>query len=340
MLTYTFVVPVYNTAQYLEECVQSILQQTYSSFKVLLIDDGSTDNSWDICKRLANSDNRIEIRQVENGGPARIRNIGIKECETDYIWFVDSDDRLSTDDILSKINEKLEEYHSDMMFFLSREYNEDFSISEKEQRPYIFDGKVELTGEELLVKLQTQENIVSVGTSPVNKIIKVSILKDNQSFFVEHFRWHAEDEFLSKTIYYSKSFYFFNEEVYQVRIRPNSITTTINMKILEKKILTKFELVDICCRFFEENSKTVQLKSTMFTYYSYYYLFGLRDYFKLDNKSQKENVKKAAISKPFIFIAMKKSCSRNIRILAMIYRVFGWKVLLKFVEWRYCKGEK
>ena len=117
MLTYTFVVPVYNTAQYLEECVQSILQQTYSSFKVLLIDDGSTDNSWDICKRLANSDNRIEIRHVNNGGPSKIRNIGIKECKTDYIWFVDSDDRLKSDDILSKINDKLTKHYSDILFY-------------------------------------------------------------------------------------------------------------------------------------------------------------------------------------------------------------------------------
>lgn len=337
MAKYTFVIPVYNTEKYLEECIQSILKQTYSDFKVLLIDDGSTDGSWEICKKLAEQDKRVEVGQVENGGPARIRNIGIRNCQTEYVWFVDSDDRLAPEDILARIDEKLKAYQSDMMFFLSGEYNEDFSICKKRQSPYALDGDMDISGEELLVKLQTQENIVAVGTSPVNKIIKTKILQENNSYFVEHFRWHAEDEFLSKTIFYSHRFYFFNTEVYQVRVRPNSITTTVNTKILERKILTKFELVDICCRFFEDKSKTQQLKSTMFTYYSYYYLFGLQDYFRLCEKEQKRKVKKAALSQPFIFTAMKRSRSKNIRLLSKIFRFCGWNIALKFIKWRYSK---
>ena len=86
------IVPVYNTEKYIEKCVMSILNQTYKNLEIILIDDGSTDNSPQICDSLAKKDNRITVIHQPNGGVSSARNIGLDNTHGDYITFVDSDD--------------------------------------------------------------------------------------------------------------------------------------------------------------------------------------------------------------------------------------------------------
>lgn len=86
------IVPVYNTDQYLRKCIESICNQTYTNLEIILIDDGSQDNSPAICDEFAQKDNRIKVIHKENGGVAAARNAGLDNATGDYIGFVDSDD--------------------------------------------------------------------------------------------------------------------------------------------------------------------------------------------------------------------------------------------------------
>ncbi|MBR1930214.1 MAG: glycosyltransferase family 2 protein [Lachnospiraceae bacterium] len=88
----TIIVPVYNTVEYLERCVHSITAQTYKNLEILLIDDGSTDGSGELCDKLAKEDERIRVFHKENGGVSSARNVGLKEAKGEYYGFVDSDD--------------------------------------------------------------------------------------------------------------------------------------------------------------------------------------------------------------------------------------------------------
>ncbi len=88
----SIVLPVYNISQYLEECVNSLTSQKYSNLEIILVDDGSTDGSGEICDMLAQADNRIFVIHQKNGGAANARNHGIDCATGDYICFVDSDD--------------------------------------------------------------------------------------------------------------------------------------------------------------------------------------------------------------------------------------------------------
>lgn len=88
------IVPVYNVEQYLPRCIDSILDQTFTDFEVLLIDDGSTDSSGDICDEYAKKDNRIKVFHKENGGVSSARNCGINFSRGELISFIDSDDWL------------------------------------------------------------------------------------------------------------------------------------------------------------------------------------------------------------------------------------------------------
>ena len=94
-LLISVVVPVYNVEKYLGRCVDSIINQTYANLEIILVDDGSTDNSGKICDDYLNKDNRIHVIHKVNGGLSDARNTGIDESKGEYILFVDSDDYIS-----------------------------------------------------------------------------------------------------------------------------------------------------------------------------------------------------------------------------------------------------
>ena len=90
----SLIVAVYNVGEYLPRCIESILQQTYSNLEILLVNDGSTDNSKQICNKYARIDSRIEVINKENGGLTSARKVGFGKARGDYIAFLDGDDYL------------------------------------------------------------------------------------------------------------------------------------------------------------------------------------------------------------------------------------------------------
>jgi len=91
----SIIVPVYNVEKYVEKCIDSILNQTFKEFELILVDDGSTDSSGCICDKYKDKDNRIIVIHKENGGLSSARNTGIKIAKGDFIGFVDSDDYIA-----------------------------------------------------------------------------------------------------------------------------------------------------------------------------------------------------------------------------------------------------
>ena len=89
------IVPVYNTEKYIRECLDSILAQTYTNLECLIIQDGSTDNSVEICREYARADARVRLYEQENRGLSTARNRGLDNMRGDYLTFVDADDCLS-----------------------------------------------------------------------------------------------------------------------------------------------------------------------------------------------------------------------------------------------------
>ena len=93
----SIIVPVYKTERYLSRCLRSILAQDYQELDIILVDDGSPDNSGVLCDELAQTDARIQVIHKKNGGLSSARNAGIKAAKGDYICFIDSDDYVAKD---------------------------------------------------------------------------------------------------------------------------------------------------------------------------------------------------------------------------------------------------
>lgn len=90
----SIIVPVYNSANHLKRCIESVIAQTYTDWELILVDDGSTDGSANICDNYANSDSRILAWHLANGGVGRARNFGLRQAHGDWITFCDSDDEM------------------------------------------------------------------------------------------------------------------------------------------------------------------------------------------------------------------------------------------------------
>ena len=173
------IVPVYNTEKYLSRCIDSILAQTYTDFELILVNDGSTDNSGKICDEYAQKDKRIVVIHKENGGVSSARNKGIEKAKGEWIAFVDSDDYIS-ETYLSDFPKNDE---NDMEICGIVSFNGQSFISNQQGVKYS-DKNLSLFYEDLFS--------YRANTSPWAKIIKKEILKKNHICFDTNMRL-AED---------------------------------------------------------------------------------------------------------------------------------------------------
>lgn len=100
----SIIIPVYNVEKYLDKCLTTVVFQNYDNLQIILVDDGSTDNSLSICKRWSSKDERIEVYSKKNGGLSDTRNYGLRYAKGEYISFVDSDDWISLNMISKMVN--------------------------------------------------------------------------------------------------------------------------------------------------------------------------------------------------------------------------------------------
>lgn len=122
----SIIVPLYNSEKYLSKCIDSIISQTYKNLEIILINDGSTDNSLNILNKYIKKDKRINLINKENGGASTARNIGLKESKGKYISFIDADDYVEKD-YIEKLYESLIKNNADMAicdFYNVNENNE------------------------------------------------------------------------------------------------------------------------------------------------------------------------------------------------------------------------
>ncbi len=127
------VIPVYNAAPFLDACMESVLGQTYTNTEILLIDDGSTDGSGEMCERYAAKDGRVRVAHKENGGASSARNAGLSLAKGTYLYFLDSDDHIEPE-LLRLLYENAEQNGSDLVFFDAWALNAD--TGEKSERNY------------------------------------------------------------------------------------------------------------------------------------------------------------------------------------------------------------
>lgn len=114
-MLFSVIIPVYNVEKYLRQCIESVLSQTYDDYELILVDDGSQDNSPIICEYYAKADDRVKVIHTINSGAAAARNLGIKASRGEYICFLDADDFWNNNSVLSDIAITIENKRPDIV---------------------------------------------------------------------------------------------------------------------------------------------------------------------------------------------------------------------------------
>jgi glycosyltransferase involved in cell wall biosynthesis len=214
------IIPVYNTEAYVEEAVRSIMNQTLRDIEIIIIDDGSTDNSLSVIKRLALEDRRIKFYLQTNQGLSNTRNYGIKIASGEYIHFMDSDDVLASDafEICHQICMKV---NLDFIFFDACSFSEDNNISLEfdYHRTYLFEERKVYSGKEML-DIMLNENRYRASAC-------LNFIKRN---FVEQYKLkfypdiiHEDELFTSELYLYAKRVSCIHKDLYYRRLRSDSI---------------------------------------------------------------------------------------------------------------------
>ena len=252
----SIIVPVYNVEAYLERCVESILKQTYTNLEILLVNDGSTDKSGELCDKLALRDHRIRVIHKENGGLSDARNRWIDEASSNLIGFIDSDDYID-EDMYETLYRQMVASKADLS--MCGHYDVYHQIPEKQV------AKIktwELMPEEA-IKMVMEAKILSV--TAVNKLYKKALF--------EQLRFRigkiAEDAFIMvDLIHQCSKIVATNEKKYYYVHRENSITT----QKFSLKFLNVIEAYEQNAKIISENYPDLYDVAIMRLNWAYFYV--------------------------------------------------------------------
>lgn len=182
------IIPVYNAAYTLPRCVDSILSQTFSDFEILLINDGSSDNSGNICDDYARRDKRIRVFHKLNGGVSSARNVGIEHSRGEWVVFIDSDDWLDS----TSYERIISHLKGDLVFFSNYEHAGDNSVMKYQLCDHLALGR--LSVECAILRLKNNQRYPFFGFT-WNKFFKLSIIIENDIRFVDGFSYFEDEVF-------------------------------------------------------------------------------------------------------------------------------------------------
>ena len=226
MQLFSIIVPVYNVEEYLEDCLNSIINQTYKNLEIILIDDGSTDNSGKICDIYAKFDNRIIVVHKENGGVSSARNYGLKLANGDYIVWIDSDDYIEKN-ALMRINEEILRLHADIVFF-------NYNIVEKNKIKPVKLLKINcsiISKADVFMHLAEECNMPSFLC---NKVIKKELYAN--IVFNENVQMLEDYAIMPYLLNKASKIVYLSECFYNYRQINSSITHNVNSKIIKRNI--------------------------------------------------------------------------------------------------------
>lgn len=222
MFKISIIVPIYNVEKYLARCIDSILIQTFEDFELILVNDGSTDNSGKICEEYKCRDKRIKVIHKENKGVSSARNTGIKNSLGEYIYFIDPDDWIEKNAIetLYKLAKK-ENY--DLIQFK-------YIVNDKDKnRIYVNKNENVFTDENLLKMTLLGKNIFSVWS----KFIKREFILNNNILFNEDISCGEDLLYTVKVAIHKPKYIFINEYLYNYYKHDKSLSHAGNDNSLD-----------------------------------------------------------------------------------------------------------
>lgn len=312
----SIIVPIYNVGVYLNECINSIIDQTYDYKEIILVDDGSTDNSPKICDYYSSKFDYIKVIHKQNGGLSDARNVGIQNSTGDYLLFLDADDFFNDGYAIQKLVDRINITYADLLNFSYIKYYEDLN-------KYVnyFENIESIPLD--LNKLESVNYLLDNNlyiASACNKLVKKSLFEDGDLYFVKGI--YSEDiDWCLRLLIKAKKPDFICENFYCYRQRSDSITHTINDKKcqdLTNNILNCFSIV----------KKNNSSKDSLYRYVSYQFgTFFITQ--ALAESYQSDCINKLSKYK---WILKYHSNNKKLIILNIMVTLFGYRLTCKIIR--------
>lgn len=275
----SIIIPIYNVEAYLEKCISSVRNQTYTDLEIILVDDGSTDGCAEICRIAAKEDARILVIHKENGGLSDARNAGIQMASGKYLMFVDSDDYIH-EQMVERLYQELTKKDADLAmceFYKEapdgRHYFEATRRLKKAQDGQIFEGE-EI---ERLIFEDIFENRSSLVVA-WNKLYKAELFEEIR---YPAGKLHEDEYVIHELLYKAKRMVYIDEPCYYYVQHKSSIMGTVS----QKRIEDGFGAIEARADFFKEKGETELYKRTLRDYLN----LAKKTYRKLSQQKGKEN---------------------------------------------------
>lgn len=270
-LELSIIIPVYNVEKYLEECLNSISKIKDINYEILIVNDGSPDNSQKIIEEFCKNNNKAKFFIKENGGISSARNYGLERAKGKYIWFVDSDDFINPDEF-QKFYKGLEK---DLEILIGNFHifkNNNFSKEEK-----LLEDNIVLSGKEILNK----KGKTIIGKTYVwRNLYNRGFLINNKLYFKEEIV--IEDQlFTIQCLLKAKKIKFINSYIYYYRIREGSITTSPKRELFAK---SSYKICEELLKSEKEINNLYWVKQMMFSHYTNYMKYFKKRDFELEKR--------------------------------------------------------
>lgn len=310
------IIPIYNVGFYLQECVNSVIKQTYKNLEIILVDDGSTDECPNICDTYAKQYSNVKVVHKQNGGLSDARNVGILNSTGDYLLFLDADDFWKDSTAVQSLVDRINITHADLLNYSYIKYYEDLKkyinyFEDLEPLPLDFN------------KLESIQYLLDNNlyiASACNKLIKKSLFEDGDLYFVKGI--YSEDiDWCLRLLIKAESVDFICDNFYCYRQRSGSITHTINDKKchdLTNNILKCFSLVN----------KSESLQDVLYKYVAYQYgTFFI-------TQAVAENYQSECINElsKYKWVLKYHSNNKKLIILNIMVTLFGYKLSCKIIR--------
>ncbi|MBZ9570774.1 glycosyltransferase [Methanobrevibacter sp. TMH8] len=284
------IIPVYNVGDYLEKCLDSVINQTLSDIEIICVNDGSTDNSPKILDRYAKLNSNIKVINKENGGAGSARNLGILHANGEYVGFVDGDDWISKD-MYEKLYKNAQRYDSDMAMCPIQVVNADYNANLSYYTLEFFD---ESFNDRSFNHFDTKNFLFKITVTQSNKIYRNSLLKELRGELFPENLIFEDTIFFHKVYLNSKRVSLVRNFLYYYRF--NRIGSTITSK--NERYLDVLEIHKLLIDVFKDSGFFDLYKLDLF---AYVISSSLSRYFMLEDDLREK-----------FFPLLKKLCSRFI----------------------------
>lgn len=232
------VIPVYNTEKYLECCINSVLNQTYKNLQIILVNDGSTDESTIICNSFKEKDDRISVIHKENEGLGLTRNVGMMEANAEYITFLDSDDWIENNHIENLVKYMIK-HKCDLVIGGNCKCSNEGNILENTNLPYYGEFDRNKINEKIKLSIiaadDTSKKDLGIPMSVCFNLYKLEIIKQNNIIFGSEREYVSEDLFFNLAyLSNANKILLSKENGYFYRFNPASITRKFDEKQFER----------------------------------------------------------------------------------------------------------